>query len=117
MASRWPSCPIRRARRCARTRPSSPTCARCSRSRPKPPPPEESRMLRITVAQLNYMVGDVAGNVGKMVDAARQAAAAHADVVVFSELSLTGYYPGDLLDEPDFLARVAQGLADLQVAS
>jgi len=74
-------------------------------------------MLRITVAQLNYMVGDVAGNVGKMVDAARQAAAAHADVVVFSELSLTGYYPGDLLDEPDFLARVAQGLADLQVAS
>ncbi|MFL6629830.1 MAG: NAD+ synthase [Vitreoscilla sp.] len=74
-------------------------------------------MLRITVAQLNYMVGDVAGNVGKMVDAARQAAAAHADVVVFSELSLTGYYPGDLLDEPEFLARVAQGLADLQVAS
>lgn len=74
-------------------------------------------MLRITVAQLNYMVGDVAGNVAKMVAAAREAAAAQADLVVFSELSLTGYYPGDLLDEPDFLARAAQGLADLQVAS
>jgi len=74
-------------------------------------------MLRITVAQLNYMVGDIAGNVGKMVAAAREAAAAQADLVVFSELSLTGYYPGDLLDEPDFLARVAQGLADLQIAS
>ncbi|HEY8975337.1 MAG TPA: NAD+ synthase [Burkholderiaceae bacterium] len=74
-------------------------------------------MLKITVAQLDYMVGDIAGNVGKMIAAAREAAAAQADLVVFSELSLTGYYPGDLLDEPDFLARAAQGLADLQVAS
>ena len=74
-------------------------------------------MLRITVAQLNYMVGDIAGNVAKMIAAARDAAAARADLVVFSELSLTGYYPGDLLDEPDFLARAAQGLLDLQEAS
>ena len=74
-------------------------------------------MLRITVAQLNWMVGDIAGNVAKMIAAARDAAAAQADLVVFSELSLTGYYPGDLLDEPDFLARTAQGLLDLQAAS
>ena len=74
-------------------------------------------MLRITVAQLNYMVGDIAGNVARMVAAARDAAAAQADLVVFSELSLTGYYPGDLLDEPDFLARTAQGLLALQAAS
>ena len=74
-------------------------------------------MLRITVAQLNYMVGDIAGNVARMVAAAREAAAAQADLVVFSELSLTGYYPGDLLDEPDFLARAAQGLRELQAAS
>jgi NAD+ synthase (glutamine-hydrolysing) len=74
-------------------------------------------MLRVTVAQLNYIVGDVAGNVAKMIAAAREAVAARSDLVVFSELSLTGYYPGDLLDEPDFLARVAQGLADLQAAS
>ena len=74
-------------------------------------------MLKITVAQLNYMVGDIAGNVAKMIAAARAATAAQADLVVFSELSLTGYYPGDLLDEPDFLARAAQGLVDLQAAS
>jgi NAD+ synthetase len=74
-------------------------------------------MLKITVAQLNYMVGDIAGNVAKMIVAARDAAAAQADLVVFSELSLTGYYPGDLLDEPDFLARAAHGIADLQAAS
>ena len=74
-------------------------------------------MLKITIAQLDYMVGDIAGNVAKMIAAARAADAAHADLVVFSELSLTGYYPGDLLDEPDFLARAAQGLVDLQAAS
>jgi NAD+ synthetase len=74
-------------------------------------------MLRITVAQLNYMVGDIAGNVARMIEAAHAAAAAQSDLVVFSELSLTGYYPGDLLDEPDFLARAAQGLLDLQAAS
>src|SRR4051794_16258171 len=74
-------------------------------------------MLRITVAQLNYMVGDIAGNVAKMIAAAHDAAAAQADLVVFSELSLTGYYPGDLLDEPDFLARAAEGLLALQEAS
>ena len=33
-----------------------------------------------------------------------------AALVVFPELSLTGYYPADLLDEPDFLARVDTGL-------
>jgi NAD+ synthase/NAD+ synthase (glutamine-hydrolysing) len=74
-------------------------------------------MLKITVAQLNWMVGDIAGNVAKMTAAARQAAQDGADLVVFSELSITGYYPGDLLDEPDFLARAAQGLVDLQAAS
>ena len=74
-------------------------------------------MLKITVAQLNYMVGDIAGNVDKMIAAARAAAEAQSDLVVFSELSLTGYYPGDLLEEPDFLARTAQGLLDLQTAS
>ena len=57
-------------------------------------------MLNITVAQLNYFVGDIEGNTRKMIDAARRAALDGAELVVFSELSLTGYYPGDLLDEP-----------------
>jgi NAD+ synthase/NAD+ synthase (glutamine-hydrolysing) len=74
-------------------------------------------MLKITVAQLNYTVGDIAGNFARMTAAARTAAAAQADLVVFSELSLTGYYPGDLLDEPEFLARAAQGLDALREAS
>ncbi|HRH17799.1 MAG TPA: NAD+ synthase [Aquabacterium sp.] len=74
-------------------------------------------MTHITVAQLNYMVGDMAGNVDKMVTAGQKAWADGSEVVVFSELSLTGYHPGDLLDEPEFLARVDEGLGALLSAS
>ncbi|MGM9489764.1 NAD+ synthase [Ideonella sp. YS5] len=74
-------------------------------------------MLKITIAQLNYTVGDIDGNVSKMITAAQQAAIDGAELVVFSELSLTGYYPGDLLDEPDFLAQAERGLEALQRAS
>ena len=74
-------------------------------------------MLRITLAQLNMTVGDVSGNLRKMETAARQAHEAQADLVVFSELSLCGYYPEDMLDEPAFLARCARGLQELLAAT
>ncbi|GKT19853.1 NAD+ synthase [Acidovorax sp. SUPP2522] len=74
-------------------------------------------MLRITLAQLNLTVGDIEGNVDRMIAAAQEAAAAQSDLVVFSELSLCGYYPGDLLEEPAFLERLDAGLARLCEAS
>ncbi|NSL55883.1 NAD+ synthase [Uliginosibacterium aquaticum] len=69
--------------------------------------------FKLTLAQINPTVGDITGNCALMQAAANRAQAAGASLVVFPELSLTGYYPGDLLDEPDFLARIEQGLADL----
>ncbi|GGH51768.1 NAD+ synthase [Comamonas phosphati] len=74
-------------------------------------------MLRVTIAQLNYTVGDIAGNILRMTEAARQAQRDGAELVVFSELSLCGYYPGDMLDEPSFLQRLQQGLHDLLQAT
>ena len=74
-------------------------------------------MLKVTLAQLNYMVGDIRGNIGRMSEAAAKAAADQADLVVFSELSLCGYYPGDMLDEPSFLQRLDEGLQDLLAAT
>ncbi len=74
-------------------------------------------MIRLTVAQLNLTVGDVAGNVVRMVAAARQAAWAGSQLVVFPELAVSGYYPGDLLDEPAFLRQVEAGLQSLRAAS
>lgn len=49
-------------------------------------------MPRITVAQLDWMVGDVTGNLARRVAAAHDAVAARADLVVFCKLSLTGCY-------------------------
>src|SRR3990167_8115441 len=74
-------------------------------------------MIKVTLAQLNVTVGDMDGNVRKMIAAAQRARDDAADLVVFSELSLTGYYPGDLLDEPHFMARVAVGFEALLQAS
>lgn len=82
-------------------------------------------MLCITIAQLNPTVGDIEGNAQRIV-AAAAAAQQRADasggvlpayMVVFSELSLTGYYPGDLLEEPDFMDRVERALTQIQRAS
>ncbi|MDY6948326.1 MAG: nitrilase-related carbon-nitrogen hydrolase, partial [Pseudomonadota bacterium] len=57
-----------------------------------------SASLRIALAQLNLFVGDVAGNAQRLIDAAAQARDdMRADLVLFPELSLSGYPPEDLL--------------------
>jgi NAD+ synthase (glutamine-hydrolysing) len=70
-------------------------------------------MLKLTVAQLNYTVGDIEGNVLKMVAAARQAVVEGAELIVFSELCLTAYYPADMLEESAFMQRVDDGVQAL----
>jgi NAD+ synthase (glutamine-hydrolysing) len=74
-------------------------------------------MLRITAAQLNYTIGDLAGNAARMIEAARKASADQADLVVFSEMSLTAYYPADLLEEDGFMDRVEAAFETLLAAS
>jgi NAD+ synthase/NAD+ synthase (glutamine-hydrolysing) len=61
--------------------------------------------MRIALAQLNPTVGDLAGNVDRMVRASCEAAARGAEAVVFPELSLTGYPPRDLVEKPSFIER------------
>jgi NAD+ synthase (glutamine-hydrolysing) len=77
--------------------------------------------LRIIIAQLNFLVGDVFGNAQKMI---KQIAKARdelkGDAIVFPELALTGYSPEDLLLRPgmdkrikaalDLLAQASQGI-------
>jgi NAD+ synthase len=60
--------------------------------------------LAITVAQLNPVVGDVAGNADKVRRARTQAAAEKADLLILSELFLAGYPPEDLVLKPAFQA-------------
>lgn len=59
--------------------------------------------LRVALAQLNYTVGDVAGNLAAIETAVDRARAADADLLVCSELSLPGYPPNDLVTRPAFV--------------
>lgn len=60
-------------------------------------------MLRIALAQLNPTVGDLDGNLGKLLEAYDEAEAAGCDIVAFPELSITGYPPEDLVLKPGFV--------------
>ncbi|WP_241086182.1 NAD+ synthase [Candidatus Vondammii sp. HM_W22] len=70
--------------------------------------------LRISLAQLNLLVGDIDGNADRVLEAARRARdEQQAHVVVFPELTLVGYPPEDLLLRPELLKRVDQALERL----
>src|SRR5688500_571983 len=59
--------------------------------------------MRIALAQINPTVGDIAGNTRKIVEFAARAKAQGAGLVVFPELSVTGYPPKDLLLKAQFV--------------
>ena len=59
--------------------------------------------LRIALAQLNPHVGALTHNLGLARKAVAEAVSAGADIVMFSELFLTGYFPEDLLFKPRFI--------------
>jgi len=72
--------------------------------------------LKIALAQLNPTVGDLAGNAAKLRDAHAAAAKLGADLVVFSELFVTGYPPEDLVLKPAFQAASRAVLDELAVS-
>lgn len=59
--------------------------------------------MKIALAQLNYIIGDFEGNLNKMADAVANATSSGAELVVFSELSICGYPPLDLLERKEFI--------------
>ncbi len=74
-------------------------------------------MVRIALGQINTTVGDLAGNVERMVVTAAEATAAGADLVCFPELAVTGYPPEDLVLRPAFVADNLAALRDLATRS
>jgi NAD+ synthetase len=69
--------------------------------------------MRIAIAQLNQMVGDLPGNAARILDAIDRGRRGDADLVVTPELSLCGYPPEDLLLRPAFLEACASELERL----
>lgn len=64
--------------------------------------------LKIALAQINPIVGDIAGNAVKIRGARAQAASGGADLVIFSELAFVGYPPEDLMLKPAFQEEAEQ---------
>ena len=59
--------------------------------------------MKIALAQQNYHIGNFEDNTRKIIEGINEAKQRGADLVVFSELCVCGYYPGDFLEFPDFI--------------
>ncbi len=60
--------------------------------------------IKVGLCQINTVVGDLDGNVARILAMTQQADAAGCDIAVFPELTITGYPPEDLLLKPGFIA-------------
>ncbi|QIA07292.1 NAD+ synthase [Draconibacterium halophilum] len=69
--------------------------------------------MKVALAQLNYTIGDFEGNASKIIAEINRLKQAEVDLVVFSELSVTGYYPHDLLEKKEFIAKADDAVAKI----
>lgn len=73
--------------------------------------------MKVLIAQLNYIIGDLQGNTQKMIHAMNLAREQGVDIILFSELSICGYFPEDLLLLPHFIDSIEKQLKLLIEAS
>ncbi len=76
-----------------------------------------NQLLKIQLSQLNFTVGDLDGNCQKIIAAFNQAKECGVDLVVFSELAITGYPPEDLLYKQYFLDQVSSQIEKIKDAT
>jgi NAD+ synthase (glutamine-hydrolysing) len=69
--------------------------------------------MKISVAQLNYKIGNFAGNKDLICKAIEKANSEGSDLVIFSELCIPGYPPLDLLDRADFINKCDQTVKEI----
>src|SRR3979411_453503 len=73
--------------------------------------------MRLALAQINTVVGDLDGNRGKILGRLAEAREAGADLVLFPELAVTGYPPEDLLLRPGFIRAARRSVEELAAAT
>jgi NAD+ synthase (glutamine-hydrolysing) len=73
--------------------------------------------MRLALAQINTVVGDLDGNRDRMLARLEEARGADADIVLFPELAVTGYPPEDLLLRPGFVRAAAHTLDEIARAT
>lgn len=73
--------------------------------------------MKISIAQLNYHIGNFKGNLEKMLQAVEQAKTEGADLICFGELATCGYPPRDFLDFDDFIKKSLESVDQLRKAA
>ncbi len=73
--------------------------------------------MKVTLAQLNPVVGDITGNLHHALSVLKESSQNGSDLLIFSELFLTGYPPKDLLNQPWLIKKVASAFRELTKAT
>ena len=73
--------------------------------------------MKLALAQINTTVGDLAGNVARILDAAHSVANQNPDLIVFPEMTISGYPPRDILYDVSFVDAVQAATQDLVARS
>ncbi|MDG5799096.1 NAD+ synthase [Marinilabiliaceae bacterium ANBcel2] len=69
--------------------------------------------LKITLAQLNYKIGDISYNKEKIINTIKNGEIEKSDLIIFSELAICGYPPMDLLTKQSFIDEINSALQDI----
>ncbi|MGQ8338135.1 NAD+ synthase [Sunxiuqinia sp. A32] len=69
--------------------------------------------MKIALAQLNYHIANFEGNTRKIIEAIKKAEIHGAELIVFSELAITGYYPHDLLERKEFIEQAEKAINEV----
>ena len=72
--------------------------------------------MKIALAQLNYHIANFEDNSNKMIAAIKKAEQQGAELIIFSELSVTGYYPHDLLERKEFIEKAEKAVEKIAKA-
>ena len=75
------------------------------------------KKIRVSLAQINPVVGDLSGNVKKIISCIQKARELKSELVAFPELAITGYPPEDLLLKPQFIKDNISALDKVRAAS
>jgi NAD+ synthase (glutamine-hydrolysing) len=70
--------------------------------------------MKIALAQQNYHIGNFEDNTRKIIEGINKAKQSGADLVVFSELAVCGYYPGDFLEFKDFINKCYEAIEQVK---
>jgi len=69
--------------------------------------------MKISLAQLNYHIGNFSANRDQIIDHIHKARDLEAELIIFSELAVCGYYPNDLLERREFIARCTETIKEI----